>query len=74
MTRTRRYSSPVPMSPSRAVPDRSLTRCPAEIGATRLSAATVEVPVDVEPKVAARFVWEPGDITITNPDGTVVTS
>lgn len=52
-------------------------KTPAEIGAARLSAATAEVPADdaekLDPKVASRFVWKKGDMTITNRDGTVVT-
>jgi hypothetical protein len=45
----------------------------ADVAAAKLSAATATTPGDqkIDPKVASRFVWQPGDITITNP-GTVV--
>jgi hypothetical protein len=51
----------------------------ADVGAAKLSAATATTPGDdddktkINPKVASRFVWKKGDITIVNPDGTVVT-
>ena len=39
-------------------------KTPEQVGKDKLSAAA---------KLAAqRFVWQPGDITIPNPDGTVV--
>ena len=45
----------------------------AEVGAAKLSAATAApVTDDEKAKIASRFVWKPGDITITKPDGTVV--
>ena len=51
MTRTRACSFPVPMSASRALPDRSRTRCPAEIigwRASRSSAKRIRRKVNVE--------------------------
>jgi hypothetical protein len=39
----------------------------AEVGADKLSAATATAAPDDE-----RFVWKPGDVTIVNPDGSVV--
>ena len=45
----------------------------AEVGADKLSAATATAaPDDEKAKAADRFVWKPGDVTIVNPDGTVV--
>jgi hypothetical protein len=35
-----------------------------------MSAQAAADPDKIDPKIAARFVWKPGDITITNPDGT----
>jgi hypothetical protein len=49
-------------------------KTPEEIGNDKLAAAAQE-PVATEAdkaKIAERFVWQVGDITITNPDGTVV--
>jgi hypothetical protein len=46
----------------------------AEVGAAKLSAATAApVTDDEKAKIAERFVWQPGDATIVNPDGPVVT-
>jgi hypothetical protein len=50
------------------------TKTPEQIGADKPSAAA-QVPAltdDQKAKVAERFVWKPGDVTITNPDGTIV--
>ena len=45
------------------------------LGAEQLSAAAQEATAtDDAAKAAERFVWKPGDITITNPDGTVGSS
>jgi hypothetical protein len=45
----------------------------AEVGVAKLSAATAApVTDDEKEKVASRFVWQPGDVTIINPDGTIV--
>jgi hypothetical protein len=44
----------------------------AEVGAAKLSAATAAVTDNEKAKIASRFVWQPGDVTIVNPDGTVV--
>jgi hypothetical protein len=61
-------------------------KTPEQIGAEKLSAAAQEATAtDYAAKAAERFVWKPGDITITNPaggyvgsagaeDGTVVSS
>jgi hypothetical protein len=49
-------------------------KTPEQIGAEKLSAAAQEAAAtdDDKAKNAERFVWKPGDITITNPDGSVV--
>ena len=48
-------------------------KTPEQVGADKLAAATQEAALtDDEKRIAERFVWKPGDITITNPDGTVV--
>jgi hypothetical protein len=48
-------------------------KTPEQIGAEKLSAAAQEATAtDDAAKAAERFVWKPGDITITNPDGSVV--
>jgi hypothetical protein len=51
-------------------------KTPEQIGADKLAAATQEAALTDDEKakrIAERFVWKPGDITITNPDGTIVT-
>ena len=54
-------------------------KTPEQIGKEKLSAAAQEAAgpaplTDAEKaKIAERFIWRPGDITITNPDGSVVT-
>jgi uncharacterized heparinase superfamily protein len=48
-------------------------KTPEQVGKDKLTAATQEAAAADAAKAAAqRFVWQPGDITITNPDGTVV--
>jgi hypothetical protein len=48
-------------------------KTPEQIGKDKLAPATTEAAAPADAKTAAqRFVWQPGDITITNPDGTVV--
>ena len=45
-------------------------KTPEQVGKDKLAAAATEAAV--AKTAAERFVWQPGDITITNPDGTVV--
>ena len=48
-------------------------KTPEQIGKDKLTAATQQAAAADAAKAAAQpFVWQPGDITITNPDGTVV--
>ena len=57
-----------------------MAKTPEAIGKDKLRAAAQEaagpkVLTDAEKaKIARRFVWQPGDITIMSPDGTVVTT
>jgi hypothetical protein len=51
-------------------------KTPEQIGKDKLSAAADEATLTDDEKNAkaraSRFIWQAGDITITNPDGTVV--
>ena len=48
-------------------------KTPEEVGAEKLTAAAQEAADAAAAKASAeRFVWQPGDITITNPNGSVV--
>jgi hypothetical protein len=47
-------------------------KTPEEVGKDKLAAAQQAAVADAAKAAASRFVWQPGDIAITNPDGTVV--
>ena len=46
-------------------------KTPEQTGKDKLTAAAQEA-ADAAAKAAERFIWRAGNITITNPDGTVV--
>ena len=59
-------SDPLAVMMGMKQPDKPMPK-PPTVSATPIPKAKID------PKTARRFVWLPGDMTITNPDGTVVT-